>query len=107
MVRGIVQNGAIQPVDPLPREWADGRRVRIESEDEVVEVVDQHRRDEIEEWYATLEKMGAARYAPGERDAIDRMMAEADHNAKRQVQQDWLKLNGSTPTGHEPPQRSA
>jgi hypothetical protein len=30
MTRGVVKNGVIVPIDPLPEEWADGRELWVD-----------------------------------------------------------------------------
>lgn len=30
MLRAIVRNGLLQPLDPLPKEWVEGREIEIE-----------------------------------------------------------------------------
>jgi hypothetical protein len=44
MVRAILKNGRIEPVDPLPHEWNDGRELRVEAQDH------DPTREELERW---------------------------------------------------------
>lgn len=34
MVRAVLKEGAIQPIDPLPPEWTEGLELKVESLDE-------------------------------------------------------------------------
>jgi hypothetical protein len=50
MIRAVVQNGLIRPVDPLPIEWAEGRIV-------VVEDAESGMSDDLDEWYRELNRL--------------------------------------------------
>ncbi len=58
MIRAIIQNGQIQPLDPLPEDWTEGRHV-------IVEDADSTPSDDLEEWYRELRELGPAQYEPG------------------------------------------
>jgi hypothetical protein len=47
MIRAIVQNGLIRPLEPLPEEWSEGRHV-------IVEDADFSSVEELESWYRDL-----------------------------------------------------
>ena len=102
-IHGMVQDGLIVPLDPIPVDWADGRRVRIQADGETT--VDD--RAEIERWYAALTALGPAQYEPGEREVIERHMLEADRNAKESMKRSWARFDGALPSRHEPPERGA
>ncbi len=81
MIRAIVQNGLIRPLDPLPVEWAEGRMVVIEDSDSGIS-------DDLDEWYRELNRLGPAQYEPGEREQIRALLAEADVRAKELVRRE-------------------
>lgn len=85
MIHGVIQDGTILPLDPIPPEWGDGRQVVIEAAGE--DSLDE--RAKIEKWYADLEALGPAQYEPGEREVIDKIMADADREAKEYVRRSW------------------
>lgn len=101
MIHGVVQDGTILPLDPIPPEWGDGRPLVIEAAGAVS--VDE--RLEIDRRYAELEALGPAQYEPGEREAIEKVMADADREAKEYVRRSWAHFDDALPAGHEPPQR--
>ncbi len=75
MIRGVVQNGLILPLDPLPTGWAEGRMVVVEDGESGIS-------DDLDEWYRELDRLGPAQYEPGEREQIRALLAEADAHAK-------------------------
>ncbi len=81
MIRAIIKDGAIQPVDPLPADWCDGREV-------IVEEVDPVSTDDLEEWYRELQLLGPARYEPGEREQVQLVLNDADEQAKSLVRRE-------------------
>jgi hypothetical protein len=81
MIRGVLQDGLIRPIDHLPPDWAEGRMV-------VVEDAESASPDDLDEWYQELKRLGAAQYDPGERDQIRAIMAEADAQAKELVRRE-------------------
>jgi hypothetical protein len=99
MIHGVIQDGTIQPLEPIPPEWGDGRRVVIESEGGAPA----DERDAIERWFAELEALGPARYEPGEREQIERLMADADREAKEYVKRSWAGFDDTVPARHQSP----
>jgi hypothetical protein len=85
-VSQIVQGGRILPLEPLPADWSDGQRVVIEPATDGP--FDE--RADIEKWFADLEALGSARYEPEERAALERIMAEADREAKESVKRRYF-----------------
>jgi len=102
MIHGVVQDGAILPLDPIPAEW-DGRQVIIEAAGDLPP----EERAEIERWYAEMEALGPALYEPGERATIERILTEADREAKEAVRRSWARFDDIIPAGYEPPERGA
>jgi hypothetical protein len=78
MIRAIVQNGQIHPLDPLPADWTEGRQVIIEDADSTPT-------DDLEAWYRELQELGPAQYEPGEWEQVQATLAEADELAKAVV----------------------
>jgi hypothetical protein len=81
MIRGVVEDGLIRPLDPLPPDWTEGRMV-------VVEEAEASASDDLDEWYQELQRLGPAQYDPGERDQIRAIWAEADAQAKEFVRRE-------------------
>jgi hypothetical protein len=79
MIRAIIQNGQIHPLDPLPAGWPEGRQV-------IVEEAEPTSSDDLEEWYRELQELGPAQYEPGEWERVQATLAEADELAKAAVQ---------------------
>jgi hypothetical protein len=78
MIRAIIQNGQIHPLDPLPADWTEGRQV-------IVEDAEPPSSDGLEEWYRELQELGPAQYEPGEWERVQATLAEADELAKAAV----------------------
>jgi hypothetical protein len=78
MIRAIIQNGQIHPLDPLPPEWTEGRSV-------IVDDAESTPCNELEEWYRELQELGPARYEPGEWERVQASLAEADELARGMV----------------------
>jgi hypothetical protein len=81
MIRAIVQNGEIRPLEPLPAEWSNGRHVIVEDAD-VASV------EELEAWYRELQSLGPAEYEPGEWQHMQEVLNEADEQAKALVRRE-------------------
>jgi hypothetical protein len=77
MIRAIVKNGKLKALDPLPPEWADGRRLTVEDENGqgAEEPFD------IDKWYETLEAM-AAKSDPKDAERLEAALQDADAQAK-------------------------
>ena len=75
MIRAVVRNGVIHPLDSIPREWVDGFHV-------IVEDAASASNEELDAWYAELKKLGAAEFEPGEEEHMQAIMVEADEQAK-------------------------
>ncbi len=78
MIRAIIQNGEIRPIEPLPADWRDGREVIVEEADCILT-------DELDEWYRELQLLGPAQYEPGEWEQVQMLLSEADERAKALV----------------------
>ena len=76
MIRAVVKNRTLEPVDPLPEEWEDGREV-------LLEVVD----DGTDEWGRHWEEL-AAKMNPSDIDRLNAALTEADTLVKQQVRKE-------------------
>jgi hypothetical protein len=84
MIRAIIKDGAIQPLDPLPADWRDGRDGR----EVIVEEAEPLSTDDLEEWYRELQLLGPAQYEPGEWDQVQAALSHADEQAKSHVRRE-------------------
>jgi hypothetical protein len=100
VIHGVIQAGTIVPLDPIPADW-DGRQVVIEP----AAVTAREECAEIERWYAELAALGPAQYEPGEREAVERLLSEADREAKEYVRRSWARFDAAVPAGHQSPER--
>lgn len=103
MIHGVVRDGEIVPLDPIPAEWGDGREVFIEATGKIAS----DERAEIERWHAKLAALGPAQYKEGEREAIEQFMLDADREAKESMKRSWARFNGDISSRHKPPERGA
>jgi hypothetical protein len=81
MIRAIVENGVIRPLDPLPASWCEGHEVLVD--DAGSEFV-----EDLDEWYRELQTLGPAVYEPGEKERVRETLNEADDQAKTLVRRD-------------------
>jgi len=81
MIRAVVQNGLIRPLDPMPVDWIEGRVVLVED-------AESDTTDDLATWYEELQLLGPAQYDPGERSQIRATLAEADAQAKELVRRE-------------------
>jgi hypothetical protein len=81
MIRAVVQNGLIRPLDPMPVDWIEGRVVLVED-------AESDTTDDLAAWYEELQLLGPAQYDPGEREQVRAALAEADAQAKELVRRE-------------------
>jgi hypothetical protein len=67
----------IQPIEPLPADWNDGRAVIVEDLEETA--------DTLEKWTSDMDALTAELDNPEEWHRIESALAEADRQAKAQV----------------------
>jgi hypothetical protein len=53
MIRAVVRNGLIRPLEPLPAEWSEGRHV-------IVADADSTSVEDLEDWYRELQRLDLA-----------------------------------------------
>jgi len=81
MIRAVLQNGLIHPLDPIPLDWAEGHQLIIEDAGSTTV-------GDVEEWYRELQVLGPAVYEPGEWDEVQEVLARADEQAKALVRRE-------------------
>ena len=99
MIHGVIQDGTILPLDPIPQDWTEGKEVVIEA----APGVEFENRAHIEQWFATMEALGPAQYQPGEREAIERFWATSDQDAKEAMKRSWARFDDDVPPRHQSP----
>ena len=83
MIRAIVKNGTIQPLESIPPEWSDGMEV-------VVQEADGNSREspeELDKWYGELDALCAAG-DPEDEEQLRTALAEAHEQAKAMVRRE-------------------
>jgi len=81
MIRAVVQNGLIHPLDPLPDAWFEGHEV-------IVEDAGSSSIEDLDEWYRELQRLGPAHYEAGEWERVQTILNEADDQAKAVVRRE-------------------
>jgi hypothetical protein len=79
MVKAVVDGGGIRPLEPLPTDWEDGQRLRVEKADD-----DEPSVEEIDRDFAALATLCEAS-EPADEEALERAMQEARRQAKEHV----------------------
>lgn len=79
MLKAIVIHGEIRPLEPLPPDWQEGQRLRIEKADDEGTPI-----EEIDRAFAALEKLCEASES-AEEEQLERALQEARRLAKEQV----------------------
>jgi hypothetical protein len=83
MIRAIVQNGNILPIDPMPPDWEEGHQVIVEDENSSPT-------EDLDEWYRALQELGPAEYESGEWETVQAILIEADKQAKAMARQQMV-----------------
>ena len=84
MIRAMVENGVIQPVDPLPKDWKDGREVVVT----VLEEQSPNGGDDFDSWFLDMKALTAELNDPQEWKEIEAVLAEADRQSKSLVRRE-------------------
>jgi hypothetical protein len=79
MLDAVVSGGEIRPLEPLPADWQEGQRLRVEKADESATPA-----DEIDRDFALLATMCASS-DPADEEQLQRALQEARRQAKEQV----------------------
>lgn len=81
MIRAVVNNGRIWALDPLPREWIDGRELQIEAVEETsTDTV-------IDAWVHDLESL-AAQIDRADIASLETALRRADEEAKNHTRRE-------------------
>ncbi len=80
-IKAILRDGRIQPIEPLPPDWAEGQELLIE-EPELSE-----RATEIQRWAKELEDSTAI--PEEEHDRLELALKEIERESKDTVRQEW------------------
>jgi hypothetical protein len=84
MIRAVVKNGVIQPLEPLPPDWEDGREVVV---DDVAELTSNGAAD-MDTWAEDMKALTAELNDPQEWNEIEATLAEADRQNKALVRRE-------------------
>ena len=79
MLKAVVSRGEIRPLEPLPVDWQEGQRLRVEKADDGETPV-----EEIDRDFAVLAKLCEAS-EPADEEQLERALQEAHRQAKEQV----------------------
>ena len=79
MVKAVVRNGEIRPLEPLPADWQEGQPLRVEKADAGEMSV-----EEIDRDFAVLAALCEIS-EPADEEHLDRALQEAHRQAKEQV----------------------
>ena len=84
MIRALVQNGVIQPLEPLPPDWEDGREVVVGDLPEKPANGD----EDFDSWFLDMKRLTAELNDPKEWQEIEAALAEADRQSKASVRRE-------------------
>jgi predicted DNA-binding antitoxin AbrB/MazE fold protein len=84
MIRAVVKNGVIQPLEPLPADWKEGREVIV---DDLAEKLPSES-DEFDKWSEDMKTLTADLDDPQEWQEIQAVLAEADRQNKALVRRE-------------------
>jgi hypothetical protein len=79
MLKAVVSQGAMRPLEPLPVDWQEGQRLRIEKADDAEVPV-----KEIDHDFAVLAALCEAS-EPADEEQLERALQDARRQAKEQV----------------------
>jgi len=79
MLKAVVNHGEIHPLEPLPPDWQEGQRLRVEKADEEEVPI-----EEIDRDFAVLTAM-CQESDPAQEEQLERALQEARRQAKEQV----------------------
>jgi hypothetical protein len=80
MIRAVIRGKKIEPIDPLPQDWTDGREVVVEVAPRSV--------DGNEDWLAEMDRLSAQLGTQEEWDRMNAELARADAAAKQAVRRE-------------------
>ena len=81
-IRGILRNGVIEPTEPIPADWEEGRELAIEDSQET------HDPSRLAAWAAEIEAH-AAQIPPEEHARFSEALLEIERESKAAVRREW------------------
>jgi hypothetical protein len=84
MIRAVVKNGAIQPVEPLPADWKEGRQLVVEDFADQKSVDS----DDFDRWAEDMKILTAELDNPQEWQDIEAALVQADRLNKALVRKE-------------------
>jgi len=80
-IKAVIQNGRIEPLEPLPTDWLEGQEVVVESE--VPQTA-----SEIDQWSSDLEA-AAARLPLEDHQRFIEALDEIERESKEAMRREW------------------
>jgi len=84
MIRAVVKNGVIQPLEPLPPDWEDGREVVVDD----LDGQSPNGAADIDTWAEDMKSLTAVLNDPKEWQEIEATLTEADRQNKALVRRE-------------------
>jgi hypothetical protein len=84
MIRALVRNGVIEPLEPLPPDWEDGHEVVVQD----LEAPSSSCAEDFDSWSEHMRMLTADLNDPREWQEIDAALAEADRQNKALVRRE-------------------
>ena len=81
-IKAILRDGHIQPLEPLPPDWAEGQQLVVEEPEVVPNAA------EIEQWAKELEE-STAKIPAEEHERLERALEENERESKDWVRREW------------------
>ena len=81
-IRAIMKDGQIQPVEPVPADWAEGRELTIEAEEPIPT------KEELDAWEARMQA-GALRIPDEEHERFLKGLEEVEAASKLAIRREW------------------
>lgn len=87
MIRAVLRNGLIFPLDPLPSHWKDGQKLRVKA----LRARTEESPEEIDRQFQALEAAAQA-IDPKDCEIVEAALREADRRAK-----EWMRREMGLP----------
>jgi uncharacterized membrane protein len=81
-IKAILRDGHIQPLEPLPPDWAEGQELLVEPPDS------EGQDTQVLEWAQDLED-AAARLPAEEHDRFQKALREIERESKEAIRREW------------------
>lgn len=83
MIRAVLKDGVLHPVDPIPADWMPGQQALVEEGDRAIAIS-----DDIDQWLRDLNSQTAALFTAEEWSLIEQNLNSADQQAKEYVRRE-------------------